>query len=192
MSRGVDKIKLQNSWFSSIYSDDFIHLSNITRSFINPTKRSCRIFFMELWGLNKIKFAKNPDGKKKIRLSRTRRSRVIVLNVMIRCEKWLNFGLWGGSPNSVKNSFSKRHERFLNFIPQSDPKSFRDTRRKIRRAETKILVGVWDQTDNYTKSYGKKTHFLLKYLSRARIEFDCDIPDSHTPIKRERGEFKQL
>ena len=33
-----------------------------------------------------------------IKASRTRRSRVIVLNVMIRCEKWLNFDLWGGHP----------------------------------------------------------------------------------------------
>ena len=77
----------------------------------------------------------------------------------------------GGHPIRSNIQLQNDMNSFLNFIPQSDPKSFRDTRRKIRRAETKILVGVWVKTDNYTKSYGKKTFFFGQNICRARAHF---------------------
>ena len=48
----------------------------------------------------------------------------------------------GGHPIRSRIQLQNDMNVFLNFITQSDLKSFRDTRRKIRRAETKILVGV--------------------------------------------------
>ena len=58
---------------------------------------------------------------------------------------------------------------FLNFITKSELESFRDIRRKIRRAKRVFLVGVRDQTDNFTKSSSKKTFFLAQiFVARAR------------------------